>query len=65
MTIGERVKDFRLKNLLTMREAAEIFGVSPTEILRIERGKNKMHFITQAKWEERLAKVERKKGWKK
>ena len=59
MTIGERIKAFRVKNLLTVRKAAEIFGVSSGEITRLESNKNKNHFITTAKWEEKLEKAEK------
>lgn len=59
MTVGERIKAFRLKHLLTVREAAEIFEVSRSEIVRLESGKNKTHFITEAKWDKLLKKAEK------
>lgn len=59
MTIGEKVKSFRKKHLLTLRDAGKLFGVSSGEIFRIENGKNKPHFITEAKWEKLLEKAER------
>lgn len=59
MTIGEKVKEFRKKHLLTLRDAEKLFGVSRGEIFRIENGKNKPHFITEAKWEKLLEKAER------
>jgi transcriptional regulator with XRE-family HTH domain len=59
MTIGEKVKAFRVKHLLTLRDAAKLFGVSYAEVDRIEREKNKPHFITEAKWEKLLEKAER------
>lgn len=60
MTIGERVKQYRKDHLLTLRKAAEIFGVSSSEITRIESQKNQPHFITVAKWEKLLDEAERK-----
>jgi transcriptional regulator with XRE-family HTH domain len=62
MTIGERVRDFRKKHLLTLRDAEKIFGVSRGEISRIESEKNKPHFITEAKWEKLLDEAEKKGG---
>ena len=59
MKLGERIKKFRLDNLLTMREAAEIFGVSRSEIARLEKCKHNPHFITEAKWEQKFAEIER------
>ena len=62
MTIGEKVKAFRVKHLLTLRETAELLGVSRGEICRIENEKNKPHFITEAKWEKLLDEAEKKGG---
>lgn len=62
MTIGEKLKAFRVKHLLTLRQAADIFGVSCGEISRIENEKHKPHFITEAKWEKLLEEAERKEG---
>ncbi len=59
MTIGEKVKEFRKKHLLTLRDAEKLFGVSRSEIFRIENRKNKPHFITEAKWEKLLENAER------
>ncbi len=58
MTIGEKIKAFRVKNLLTIREAAKIFGVSSGEVFRLENAKNKTHFITEAKWQKKLKEAE-------
>ena len=58
MSIGEKVKAFRVKHLLTMREAESLFGVSRGEISRIENEKHKPHFLTEAKWEEKLKNAE-------
>ena len=58
MTIGEKVKAFRAKHLLTLRDAAELIGVSCGEICRIENEKHKPHFITEAKWEKKLQEAE-------
>lgn len=58
MTIGEKVKAFRVKHLLTLRKAAELLDVSYAEVDRIEREKYKPHFITVAKWEEKLKNAE-------
>lgn len=54
MTIGEKIKQFRKEHLLTLRQAAKIFGVSQGEIMRLESQKNQPHFITEAKWEKKL-----------
>ena len=62
MTIGEKIRQFRKDNLLTLRQAAKIFGVSPSEITRLESQKNQPHFITVAKWEKLLDEAERKEG---
>ena len=58
MTIGEKVKSFRVKHLLTIREAAELLGVSCGEVCRIEKEKHKPQLLTEAKWEEKLQKAE-------
>ena len=60
MSIGERIKQYRKEHLLTLREAAKVFGVSQSEITRLESGKNKSHFITVAKWERLLEEAEKK-----
>ena len=39
MGIGEKIMDFRKRHLLTTRQAGEIFGVSQSEISRLERSK--------------------------
>lgn len=59
MTIGEKIKQFRKDHLLTLREAAKIFDVSPSEITRLESQKNQPHFITVAKWEKLLDEAEK------
>lgn len=59
MTIGERIRQFRKDNLLTLRQAAKVFGVSPSEITRLESQKNQPHFITVAKWEKLLDEAEK------
>ena len=58
MTIGEKVKAFRAKHLLTLREAEQLFSASRGEICRIENEKHKPHIITAAKWEEKLKNAE-------
>lgn len=60
MTIGEKIRQFRKDNLLTLREAAKVFGVSPSEITRLESQKNQPHFITVAKWEKLLGEAKKK-----
>ena len=60
MSIGQKVKEFRMKHLLTLRETADIFGVSCGAVFRIENEKNKPHFITEAKWEQKLKEAEEK-----
>ena len=59
MTIGEKIKQFRKDHLLTLREASKVFGVSPSEITRLESQKNQPHFITVAKWEKMLEEAEK------
>ena len=58
MTIGEKVKAFRVKHLLTLRDAEKVLGASRGEICRIENEKHKPHFLTEAKWEEKLKNAE-------
>ena len=58
--IGEKIRQFRKDNLLTLRQAAKVFGVSPSEITRLESQKNQPHFITVAKWEKLLDEAEKK-----
>lgn len=60
MSIGERLKNFRARNLMSCRKAGEYFGVSGGEIQRLESGKHKTTLITQAKWEKLLDMAERK-----
>ena len=58
MTIGEKVKAFRVKHLLTIREAADLLGVSRGEICRIEKEKHKPQLLTEARWEKKLQDAE-------
>lgn len=58
MSLAEQLKDFRKRHQLTMRECAEMFGVSFAEIQRIESGKNKPNISTIGKWEKRLTAAE-------
>ena len=58
MTLGEKIKQFRKEHLLTLRQAAKIFGVSQSEITRLESQKYNPHFITVAKWEKKLEEAE-------
>jgi transcriptional regulator with XRE-family HTH domain len=60
MTIGERLKAFRKRNLMSCRKAGEYFGVSGSEIERLESGRNKPSFVTEAKWDKLLDMAERK-----
>lgn len=62
MTIGERIRQYRKEHLLTLRAAAKLFGVSQSEITRLESEKNKPHFITIAKWEKLLDEAEKEDG---
>lgn len=62
MSIGERIKQYRKDHLLTLRKAAKLFGVSQSEITRLESQKNQPHFITIAKWEKLLDEAEKKEG---
>ena len=59
MKIGERLRELRIKKLWSTRQAAEFFGVSQSEIWRLESGKNQPNIITEAKWEKKLAEAER------
>ena len=59
MSIGERIRALRIKRLWSTRQAAEFFGVSQSEIWRLESGKNQPNIITEAKWEKKLAEAER------
>lgn len=54
MTLAEKIKDFRKRHLLSTRKAGKIFGVSQSEIARLESGKNHPNIITEAKWEKKL-----------
>ena len=58
MTLAEQVRDFRKRYQLTIRDCAEMFGVSFAEIQRIESGKNKPNMSTLGKWEKRLNEAE-------
>jgi transcriptional regulator with XRE-family HTH domain len=58
MSLAEQLKDFRKRHQLTMRECAEMFGVSFAEIQRIESEKNKPNISTIGKWEKRLTAAE-------
>jgi transcriptional regulator with XRE-family HTH domain len=59
MTIGERLRAFRVKKLWTTRKAAEFFGGSQSEIWRLESGKNQPNLVTKAKWEKLLNEAEK------
>ena len=60
MTIGERLRALRCKRLWSTRKAAEFFGVSQSEIWRLESGKNQPNLVTVAKWGKLLDEAERK-----
>ena len=60
MTIGERLRELRRKRLWSARKAAEFFGVSQSEIWRLESGKNRPNLVTNAKWGKLLDEAERK-----
>ena len=60
MTIGERLRALRGKRLWSTRKAAEFFGVSQSEIWRLESGKNQPNLVTNAKWGKLLDEAERK-----
>lgn len=60
MPIGERLKAFRKRNLMSCRKAGEYFGVSGGEIQRLESGRNKPSMITEAKWTKILDEAEGK-----
>lgn len=58
MSIGKKIREFRAEHLLTLRAAADLFGVSQAEISRLENEKNEPHFITERKWEKKLEEAE-------
>lgn len=58
MTIGEKVKAFRVKHFLTIRETADLLGVSRGEICRLEKEKHKPQLLTEVKWEQKLKNAE-------
>ena len=60
MSIGERLRALRIKRLWSTRKAAEFFGVSQSEIWRLESGKNRPNLVTNAKWEKLLDEAEKK-----
>ena len=60
MTIGERVRALRGKRLWSTRQAAEFFGVSQSEIWRLESEINRPNLVTNAKWGKLLDEAERK-----
>ena len=60
MSIGERLRALRVERLWSTRKAAEFFGVSQSEIWRLESGKNRPNLVTNAKWEKLLNDAERK-----
>lgn len=62
MTIGERLRKLRSKRLWSTRKAAEFFGVSQSEIWRLESGKNHSNLVTNAKWGKLLDEAEKEDG---
>ena len=62
MSIGERLRALRIKRLWSTRQAAEFFGVSQSEIWRLESEKNQPNLVTNAKWGKLLDEAERKEG---
>ena len=60
MSIGERLRALRIKRLWSTRKAAEFFGVSQSEIWRLESRKNQPNLVTVAKWGKLLDEAERK-----
>ena len=59
MTIGERLRALRGKRLWSTRQAAEFFGVSQSEIWRLESEINRPNLVTNAKWERLLDEAEK------
>ena len=51
--LGQRVKEYRMANLLTLKKASRRFGVSVFTLIRIEAGKP-CHDLTRAKIEAKL-----------
>lgn len=59
MTLADKIRDFRRRHLLNTRQAGELFGVSQSEIVRLESGVYQPQLITEAKWEKKLEKAEK------
>ena len=59
MTLADKIRDFRRRHLLNTRQASELFGVSQSEIVRLESGVYQPQFITEAKWEKKLEEAEK------
>jgi transcriptional regulator with XRE-family HTH domain len=59
MMIGDRIKALRKRRLWSTRKAAEFFGVSQSEIWRLESQKNQPNLVTKAKWEKMLDEAEK------
>jgi transcriptional regulator with XRE-family HTH domain len=62
MTIGERLRALRGKKLWSTRKAAEFFGVSQSEIWRLESEKNQPNLVTNAKWKKLLDEAEKEEN---
>jgi transcriptional regulator with XRE-family HTH domain len=60
MSIGKKIREFRVEHLLTLKAAADLFGVSQAEISRLESERNGTHFITEKKWEKKLEEAKEK-----
>ena len=44
--IGEKLKEVRIRRLLTQEELAEKAGLSPSTVVNIERDRSEPHFST-------------------
>lgn len=54
-TLAQRVKEYRMANLLTMEKAAKRFGISRFTLIRIESGKS-FSDLTRARIEAKINK---------
>lgn len=55
--LGQRIRQYRLENGLTLRDLGSFFGVAPSTIERLIRGE-KCHELTRVKIERKLDKVQ-------
>ncbi len=54
MTIGKRIREVRLQNDMSLRDFAEVIGVSSTTVMKWEKDERKMSFENAIKICERF-----------